>query len=168
MSNSHANKFWKESKQSGPAGSTASWDSHKKNAVPPEFRGIKNSARPTLEADGITVTYLGQRMSRKEYSSIVKRWNETYKNIVYLDPVDGKKRTKHETVAFRTSTTTDEQVRQACWDKLPWITEEAWSNLDIGVKVPEEIKRLFKVDMYGNVIAMTADNYVSLLIYADS
>ena len=134
------------------------WYDDKTTAVPPAFAGISNYARPVLHKDGLTVTYKKQHMTTKEYKTMIKQWQIDYPHITYSD-VGGKQvRTKHETQSFRTSTTTNKKIRLAVWDKLPWISEAAWTHLEEGFKVPETLKRLFKVDMYGNVIAKEADN----------
>ena len=55
--------------------------------------------------------------------------------------------TPHETLAERTKITTNPEIRSACWSKLPIVHD-----------LPSKYRDVFKVDMYGNVVAKAAED----------
>ena len=133
------------------------WYVDPRNYFPHEFRGKYLCERPDHKEKGY-VLYRGNKMRAEDFKKMVRRWEDQYPVISTkkkkLPPVSKAKSkaasssrgmmycTLHETEAHKTAMTNKKHIREACWAKLPIIYD-----------LPDKYRKLFKVDMYGNVIA---------------
>lgn len=122
------------------------WNESNEVYFPPEFTNKTLSEMAVYNSDSCTYEWVNKSYSRQEWKQKCLSWDRNYPNIV--ERTGGEKRTLHETMSYRSSKTTNEDVIQWCWDSL------SQSNEDIVSK----FRNQFRVDMYGNVVARSASD----------
>jgi hypothetical protein len=158
------------------------WYEDPRSSSPPEFAGKRLCERPVRSTDGRFVTYGEFTLSTADFDKMAARWEKDYPSIVEikekLPPVRKRrstpdktrpasssgpdtetkqntkpakttthKCTRHETMDERSRITAKPEIRAACWAKLP-----------ICFDLPSKYRDVFKVDMYGNVVAKGASD----------
>lgn len=135
-----------------PKANQGQWWADKETPFPPmAFGGFSDkSVRQLAIVDGNHVSWHGQVFSLDEWAHKLHEWETAFPNIV-RQSASGAKSTFHETEADRCKATTNADNVNVCFAMLPG------TNHFIGSKWSE----MFRVDMYGNVVA-------NRLLFSDS
>ena len=128
-----------------------------KDGLPEEFKGrvgdVPRSQMFVLEESDGTFTWAGETVahSREEFVA----WAEALERL-YPPRFNGKDRPHpSETLQYRGQQCKAEV--EACWSKMDrYAISKAWKAADSGTNLPEKIQKRFRVDLFGNVVAVDA------------
>ena len=121
------------------------WWTESKTPFPPASCGgftETSVGQMAVEAGGKMV-WCGQEFTKQEWASKVSAWYASFPNVVKKSGYKGKKCTYHEIEDDSTKARSNSDNIQACFAMLPA------TNQTIGRKW----NKIFRVDMYGNVVA---------------
>jgi hypothetical protein len=129
------------------------WFSSPEIPYPKEFNDTTLKMLATRQTDNngtVIISWNDSSFCESSWTQKIQDWKTKYPNIVTVE--GGIKKTIHETELTRRMKTSNKDIREKCWSQLKRVRASSYTGIS------RDFLEKFRIDMYGNIVCLHADN----------